>query len=57
MGGQAIISSMREARNQVRLQEAGVQTDIIVSDEVVQPQASLSPGQYTVAEAVAQKII
>lgn len=56
-GGQAIISTMREARNQVRLQNAGVETDIIVSDTVAQPQISLSSGQYTVAEATAQKII
>lgn len=56
-GGQAIISTMREARNQVRLQNAGVDTDIIVNDEVAQPQATLSSGQYTVAEAVSQKII
>ena len=56
-GGQAIISSMREARNQARLQEAGIETDIIVSDEVVQLQATLSSGQYTVAEATSQKII
>ena len=56
-GGQAIISSMREARNQVRLQNAGVETDIIVSDVVAQPQATLSSGQYTVAEASSQKII
>jgi len=56
-GGQAIISTMREARNQVRLQNAGVDTDIIVSDIVPQPQATLSSGQYTVAEATSQKII
>ena len=56
-GGQAIISTMREARNQVRLQSAGVDTDIIVSDTVAQPQISLSSGQYTVAEATSQKII
>lgn len=56
-GGQAIISTMREARNQVRLQEAGVETDIIVSDTVAQPQATLSSGQYTASEAASQKII
>lgn len=56
-GGQAIISSMREARNQVLLQDAGVQTDIIVSEEGVEPQISLSSGQYTVSEAESQKII
>ena len=56
-GGQAIVSSMREARNQVRLQNAGVGTDIVVDDAGVEPQASLSSGQYTPAEAAAQKII
>jgi hypothetical protein len=48
---------MREARNQLKLQLARVQTDIVVSDEVPEPQATLSSGQYTVPEAVAQKII
>jgi hypothetical protein len=56
-GGQAVISSMREARNQFRLQTAGIETDIIISDETVEPQATLSSGQYTVAEAVDQKIV
>lgn len=56
-GGQAVISTMREARNQVRLQNAGVETDIIVGDAVLQPQISLKSGQYTVSEAVSQKII
>lgn len=57
LGGQAIISSMREARNQERLQNAGVNTDIVVSDVGIQQQISPDPGQYTVAEAVSQKII
>jgi hypothetical protein len=57
LGGQAIVSTMREARNQIRLQSAGVQTEIVVSDIVPQPQATLSSGQYTVAEAVNQKIV
>ena len=57
LGGQAIISTMREARNQVRLQSAGVQTDIVVNDEVPQPQAPLSSGQYTASQAASQKII
>lgn len=57
LGGQAIISTMREARNQVRLQSAGVQDDIVISDEVPQPQAPLSSGQYTASEAADQKII
>lgn len=57
LGGQAVISTMREARNQVRLQLAGVQTSIIVDDQVPQPQADLSSGQYTAAEAANQKIV
>jgi len=57
IGGQAIISTMREARNQVRLSGAGIETDIIVSDVVAEPQASLSSGQYTASEAASQKII
>jgi hypothetical protein len=59
IGGQAIISSMREARNQNRLQDAGIQTDIIVDGSGVQAQDGniITSGQYTVTEAVAQKII
>jgi hypothetical protein len=57
IGGQAIISTMREARNQDRLSTAGITTDIIVSDELAEPQADLSTGQYTVAQATSQKII
>jgi hypothetical protein len=56
-GGQAIISSMREARNQVLLSNAGVGTDIIVDDVVPSPQISITSGQYTAAEAANQKII
>jgi hypothetical protein len=56
-GGQAVISTMREARNQLKLQLARIQTDIVVDDVVPEPQATLSSGQYTVSEAVAQKII
>lgn len=57
IGGQAIISTMREARNQDRLSVAGITTDIIVSDELAEPQADLGTGQYTVAQATSQKII
>jgi hypothetical protein len=56
-GGQAMISTMREARNQDRLSSAGITTDIIVSDEVAEPQADLGTGQYTVTQATNQKII
>jgi hypothetical protein len=57
IGGQAIISTMRESRNQDRLSVAGIATDIIVSDELAEPQANLGTGQYTVAQATNQKII
>jgi hypothetical protein len=57
IGGQAVISTMREARNLQRLSEAGIGTDIIVSDAGVEPQATLSSGQYSVTEAENQKII
>jgi hypothetical protein len=56
-GGQAIVSTMREARNQDRLSAAGVQTTELVSDEIVQPLAPLGSSQYSVAEATSQKII
>lgn len=56
-GGQAIISTMREARNLERLQTAGLGTDIIVDDVVAQPQISLSSGQYTDSESASQKIV
>lgn len=58
LGGQAIVSSMRESRNQALLQTAGVQTDIIVDGTIPQTQANnLSSGQYTGSEASSQKII
>ncbi len=56
-GGQAIISTMREARNQDRLSAAGITTNIIISDELAEPQANLGTSQYTVAQATSQKII
>lgn len=57
IGGQAIVSSLREARNQSQLQNASIQTEIIVSGEGIEPQMSLDSGQYTAAEATSQKII
>lgn len=57
IGGQAIVSSLREGRNQSRLQNANIQTEIIVSEEGVEPQMSMAPGQYTATEAESQKII
>lgn len=56
-GGQAVIGTMREARNQEYLQSVGVQTSIAVNDQLPQPQATLSSGQYTAAEASAQKVV
>ena len=56
-GGQAMISTMREARNQVRLNSAGMQTDITISDQYPEPEADLGTTQYTVAQATSQKII
>jgi len=56
-GGQAIISTMRESRNQNRLGLAGMQTDITISDQYPEPRANLGDTQYTVAQATSQKII
>lgn len=56
-GGQAVVSTMRQARNQVRLSDAGIQTDIIVSSVYPEPQANLSLSSYTVSQATSQKII
>jgi hypothetical protein len=56
-GGQAIVSTMREARNQARLSIAGMQTDITISDQYPEPKANLGTTQYTVAQATGQKII
>jgi len=56
-GGQAIVSTMREARNQERLSAAGMQTDITISDQYPEPRADLGTTQYTVAQATSQKII
>ena len=56
-GGQAIISTMREARNQELLNAAGMQTDILVSDQYPEPAADLGTAQYSVAQATSQKII
>ena len=56
-GGQAIISTMREARNQELLNSAGMQTDILISDQYPEPVADLGTAQYTVSQAVSQKII
>lgn len=57
IGGQAVISTMRQARNQELLQLAGLGADIDVSDTLVEPQADLGDSQYTAQEAIDQKII
>lgn len=51
-GGQAVVATMRESRNSVRLAAAGITTDTILSDVVVQPQADLGRGDLTVAQAI-----
>jgi hypothetical protein len=56
-GGQAMVSTMREARNQARLNLAGLQTDITVSNQYPQPAANLGNVQYNVVQASDQKII
>ena len=56
-GGQAVVSTMREGRNLARLSEAGIVTDILVSDVGLEPPAPLSSGNYTVDQAIAQIII
>lgn len=56
-GGQAMVSTMREARNQARLNAAGIQTDIIISDQYPEPEADLGVTQYTVNQAANNKII
>jgi hypothetical protein len=55
--GQAIISTMLEARNQSLLGNAGVQTDITISDQYPQPTANLGNNQYTTTQASSQIII
>ena len=56
-GGQAVVSTMREGRNLARLSEAGIVTDILVSDVGIEPPAPLSSGNYSVDQAIAQIII
>lgn len=56
-GGQAIVATMRQGRNQVRLSDAGIETTEFEVDVVQQPQATLTGGQYTASEAASQKII
>ena len=57
IGGQAVISTMRETRNRGLLQSAGVITENNVTDVIVIPIANTGPTQYTTAQATAQKVI
>lgn len=57
IGGQAVISTMREARNRVLLQSAGIVTQNNVSDITSVPVANTGPTQYTTAQATAQKVL
>jgi hypothetical protein len=51
-GGQAVIATMRESRNADLLSSAGITTNTSLSDVIVQPQADLGRGDYTVAQAI-----
>jgi hypothetical protein len=55
IGGQAVISTMRESRNQTLLQGIGVQTEVLLSNTAVVPLAPLSTAQLDPAQAAAQK--
>lgn len=57
IGGQAVISTMREARNRALLQGAGIITENNVSDITSVPVANTGPTQYTTAQAIAQKVV
>lgn len=57
IGGQAVISTMREARNRALLQGAGIITENNVSDITSVPIANTGPTQYTTAQATAQKVL
>ena len=57
IGGQAVISTMREARNRALLQGAGIITENNVSDITSVPVANTGPTQYSTAQATAQKVV
>jgi hypothetical protein len=57
IGGQAVISTMRETRNRALLQSAGIITENNVSDVTTIPIANTGPTQYTTAQATAQKVV
>lgn len=56
LGGQSVIAAMREGRNIVRLENAGLADDLSFNQYGVQPQAELSSGQNTKEEALDQLI-
>ena len=57
IGGQAIVGTMREARNGAVLGGVGIQQTSVESTEVQQPNAVLSNSQYTVTQSVDQKTL
>ena len=57
IGGQAVVSTMREARNRSLLEAAGILTQNNVSDITAVPVANTGPTQYTTAQATAQKVV
>ena len=52
LGGQSVVAAMREGRNIVRLQAAGLADDTSLDQYQVQPQAELSSSQNTEQEAL-----
>lgn len=56
IGGQSVVSAMREGRNITRLEEAGLTDDLSFNQFTPQPQATLSSGQNTKEEALDQLI-
>ena len=56
LGGQSVVAAMREGRNIVRLQEAGLADDLSFDQYGVQPQAELSSSQNDKQEALNQLI-
>ena len=56
LGGQSVVAGMREGRNIVRLQAAGLADDTSLDQYQVQPQAELSSSQNDEQEALDQLI-
>ena len=57
IGGQAVISTMRESRNKVLLQNSGIIVESQVSNITAVPIADTGATQYTTAQATAQKVV